>query len=225
MSTNNAETKESVPVSGEPPRKANARAQKPRVAPPRGRREEGHPRQEGPQSAQSRQTGEAGGKCPRRQQDRQGSGPAQTAWRGHSERVDESHGLAVTFCSRLPVRPRWARRWGWPCRPRKARTASVLTPSKAEAHRAFIPSAAGVPPRRLYLCLLSDYQRVPGGASSNLGGSGSISGMGVTQPSGCPETDWRPIDHVLTFVAYALRRISASRAQYRTKPLESRING
>src|SRR5207302_288746 len=37
MSINNAETKESVPVSGEPPRKANTRAQKPRVAPAKGK--------------------------------------------------------------------------------------------------------------------------------------------------------------------------------------------
>ena len=37
MSTNNAETKETVPVSGEPPRKANTRAQKPRVAPAKGK--------------------------------------------------------------------------------------------------------------------------------------------------------------------------------------------
>ena len=53
MSTNNAETKESVPVSGEPPRKANTRAQNPVSRPPRGRRGS---RQEGPQSTQSRQT-------------------------------------------------------------------------------------------------------------------------------------------------------------------------
>jgi Phage integrase family len=37
MSTNNAETKETAPVSGEPPRKANTRAQKPRVAPAKGK--------------------------------------------------------------------------------------------------------------------------------------------------------------------------------------------
>ncbi len=37
MSTNNAETKQAVPVSGEPPRKANTRAQKPRVAPAKGK--------------------------------------------------------------------------------------------------------------------------------------------------------------------------------------------
>ena len=37
MSTNNAETKEAAPVSGEPPRKANTRAQKPRVAPAKGK--------------------------------------------------------------------------------------------------------------------------------------------------------------------------------------------
>src|SRR5260370_25660655 len=37
MSANNAETKQAVPVSGEPPRKANTRAQKPRVAPAKGK--------------------------------------------------------------------------------------------------------------------------------------------------------------------------------------------
>ena len=37
MSTNNAETKDTTPVSGEPPRKANIRAQKPRVAPAKGK--------------------------------------------------------------------------------------------------------------------------------------------------------------------------------------------
>jgi len=86
-----------APVPEEPktPRKASVRAQKPRVAPGKGKAgKKGHPRQEGPQSHQSRQTGEAGGNRPRGQQDRQGSGPAPAQGRGHARR---DHALRFTL--------------------------------------------------------------------------------------------------------------------------------
>ena len=103
MSTKIAETQENKPVTGQgpkPPKKANAGARKPRVAPAKRKpttkatvAKKGHKAPKAAKPAAS---------APRGQQDRQGPGPAETARRRHPEGTPESHWLAATFASWIP---------------------------------------------------------------------------------------------------------------------------
>jgi hypothetical protein len=103
MSNNTAETKDTAPVSGEPPKKANVGAQKPRVASTKAKSpKKGHPGEESAQSPENGQTGQA---RPRGQQDGQGPGPAKTARRRQPERNHESDRMAAAFGARFHIWP------------------------------------------------------------------------------------------------------------------------
>jgi hypothetical protein len=109
MTTGNAEeiTREatSAPVEPKPATKARAAKQKPASATAKAKSgKKATAAKKANQSRQQEQAGEVPGMRPRREQDREGSGPAEAAGRRHPERADEGHRLAAAFGPGLSLR-------------------------------------------------------------------------------------------------------------------------